>query len=75
MKKGLKVSILAAMFSAAFFVGTCPAGAYTYSGGNTTVDKVAEDENEFVVTGGANVISNNEIHPSKIKITKEKESF
>ena len=71
MKKGLKLSILAVMFSAAFFVGTCPAGAYTYNGGNTTIDKVAEDENEFVVTGGANVISNNEIHPSKIKITKE----
>ena len=67
MKKGMKLSILAAMFSAAFFVGTCPVGAYTYNGGTTTVDKVTEDENEFIVTGGANIISNGGVNPQKVK--------
>ena len=68
MKKGLKLSIWAAMFSAAFFVGTCPAGAYTYSGETVTVDQVVEDENDLVVSGGANVTSNNNINAMKVKI-------
>ena len=70
MKKGLKLSVLAAMFSAAFLFGISQVNAYTYSQSTVTVDQVAQDENEFILTNGANVTSTNILAPHKVK--KEK---
>ena len=64
-RRALKYHVAAALFSAAFLFGVSPADAYTYSGGTLTVDQVAEDENDLVVTGGANVINNGMLNPQK----------
>ena len=69
LKRSLRIKVIAAMFSAAFLFGVSPADAYTYSGGTVTVDQVAEDENDLVVTGGANVSSNTTLIPQKNKVT------
>ena len=69
LKRSLRIKVIAAIFSAAFLFGVSPAGAYTYSGGTVTIDQVAEDENDLVVTGGANVSSNTTLIPQKNKVT------
>ena len=66
-RRVLKYNVAAALFSAAFLFGVSPADAYTYSGGTVTVDQVAEDENDLVVTGGANITSNGIVNPQIIK--------
>ena len=67
MKEGLKLSVLAAMFSAVFFVGGHSISeAYTYSGNTVTVDKVTEDESDLVLTNNSFVRINTNIAPLKI---------
>ena len=64
LKRSLRVSILAAMFSAAFFIGrTNVVNAYTYNGDTITVDELAYDSTDLVVTGSANVTSKKDINP------------
>ena len=56
------------MLSAAFCVGGYGVSdAYTYSGVTSTVDKVLEDKNVFIVTDKANITSTVDISPKLIE--------
>ena len=72
MRNVKKRKLIAGVISAILaFSGYTIVDAYTYSGVTSTVDKVAEDENEFVVTGGSKITINGNTNPQKIKITNQ----
>ena len=62
LKRSLRIKVMAAMFSAAFFMlGQSSVSAYTYSGVTSTVDSPTYDSTDLVVTGGSRVTCNDSI--------------
>ena len=66
MRKNKKLLLTAAVSAALLFGGYGVSNAYTYSGVTTTVDKVAEDANDLLVTSKSNVTGNSSQDPQKI---------
>ena len=66
MRKNNKLFLTAAVSAALLFGGYGVSNAYTYSGATTTVDKVAEDENDLIVTNKSNITGTNDQNPNKI---------
>ena len=61
--------MLTALLLGAFFCwGNLDVGAYTYSGQNTILDKITEDENDLVISSGSSVVGNKGINVQKNKI-------
>ena len=65
MRKNNKLFLTAAVSAALLFGGYGVSNAYTYSGATTTVDKVAEDENDLIVTNKSNITGTNDQNPYK----------
>ena len=68
MRKNKKLFLTAAVSAALLFGGYEVSNAYTYSGATTTVDKVAEDTNDLVITGKSNITGSSSQNPQKIQI-------
>ena len=66
MRKNKKLLLTAAVSAALLFGGYEISNAYTYSGATTTVDKVAEDENDLIITSNSNITGTNDQNPNKI---------
>lgn len=70
LKRNRRKQILAAVLSAAFCIGGYGiSDAYTYSGVTSTIDKVAEDENELVITNKSNLTSNSVQFPKLVSVS------
>ena len=69
MQKNKKLFLTAAVSAALLFGGYEVSNAYTYSGATTTVDKVAEDANDLVITGKSNIIGSSSQNPQKVIIS------
>ena len=70
MRKNKRLLIAAAVSAALLFGGYEVSNAYTYSGATTTVDKVAEDTNDLVITGKSNITGSSSQNPQKVQITQ-----
>ena len=71
MRKNKKLFLTAAVSAALLFGGYEVSNAYTYSGATTTVDKVAEDTNDLVITGKSNITGTSSQNPQKVKSVTE----
>ena len=70
MQKNKKLLLTAAVSAALLFGGYGVSNAYTYSGATTTVDKIAEDTNDLVITGKSNITGTSSQNPQKVQITQ-----
>ena len=70
MQKNKRLLLTAAVSAALLFSGYGVSNAYTYSGVTSTVDKVAEDANDLVVTGKSNVTGTSSQNPQKVSQTQ-----
>ena len=74
-KRSLRIKVMAAMFSAAFFIGGNLAEAYTYSGITSTISNLIYDNDDLIITDSANIKSSNLVSPSfvakKLKLTNK----
>ena len=70
MRKNNKLFLTAAVSAALLVGGYGVSNAYTYSGETTTVDKIAEDTNDLVITGKSNITGASSQNPQKVQITQ-----
>ena len=70
MQKNKRLLLTAAVSAALLFGGYGVTNAYTYSGATTTVDKIAEDTNDLVITGKSNITGTSSQNPQKVQITQ-----
>ena len=70
MRKNKRLLLSAAVSAAVLIGGYGVSNAYTYSGATTTVDKIAEDTNDLVITGKSNITGTSSQNPQKVQITQ-----
>ena len=71
LKRSLRIMVMAAMFSAAFFVvGNSLVDAYTYKGVNSKVYEPTYDSTDLVVTNNSNIVSSNSVNSHTYIVTK-----
>ena len=70
MQKNKKLLLTAAVSAALLFGGYGVSNAYTYSGTTMTVDKIAEDTNDLVITGKSNITGASSQNPQKVQLTQ-----